>query len=148
MDRFIYKKKFLRCLGQYIEGSRLDGILIEADIYGVNTLASILEGYNRGIRAHKLLYEALRSIQIAEFIECMNYSQDVLQQLNICLQEIRESTVDKDHSGLVEKYDQYKRIITDFLMNFSNFLHTMSTENQIFKQLLQNGRNFVKFSYG
>lgn len=121
----------MRSLGKYIEGSGLGGILIEADIYGVNTLASILNGthYNRGIRrAHKLLYEALRSIQIAEFIECMNYSQDVLQQLNICL--------------------QYKRIITDFLMNFSNFLHTMSTENQIFKQLLRNGRNFVKFRYG
>lgn len=134
---FHLQKNYLRCLGQYVEESGLDGILIEADIYGENTLASILKGthYNRGIRAHKLLYEALRSIQIAEFIECMNYSQDFLQQLNICLQEIRESTVDKDHSGVIEKHDQYKRIITDFLMNFSHFLRTMSTENQVFKYL-------------
>lgn len=125
----------MRCLGQYIEGSGLDSIFIEADIYGTNTLSSILKGtqYNRGIRAHKLLYEALRSIQIAEFIDSMNYSQDYLQQLNTCLQEIRENTIDKDHIGLIEKYNQYKRIITDFFMNFYNFLSTKSTENEIFK---------------
>lgn len=132
---FHLQKNFLRCLGQYIEGSGLDNILIDADIYGVNTLSSVLKGtqYNRGIRAHKLLYEALRSIQIAEFMECMNYSQDFVQQIHNCLQEIRENTVDKDHSGLIEKCNQYYQIIKDFLSSFSNFLCTRSTENEMFK---------------
>lgn len=96
-------------MGQNLEGSGLDSILIKADIYGVNTLSSVLKGtqYNRGIRAHKLLYKALRSIKISKVIEYMNYSQDYLQQLNTCLQEIRDNTVDKDHSGLIEKYNLY-----------------------------------------
>ena len=41
---FRLQKNFLRWLGQYIEGSGLDSILIEANVYGVNTLASILKG--------------------------------------------------------------------------------------------------------
>ncbi|KAG5863843.1 hypothetical protein JTB14_017778 [Gonioctena quinquepunctata] len=111
---FHLQKKFLRCLGQYIEGSGVDSILIEANVYGVNTLASILKGtqYNRGIRAHKLMYEALRSIQFMEFIDYMNLSEDgtfneELQQLNICLQDIREVTVDKDHTCSSDKYNQH-----------------------------------------
>ena len=77
---FHLQKNFLRCLGQYIEGSGLDSILIEANVYGMNTLSSILKGtqYNRGIRAHKLLYEAIRSIQFSEFIEYKNFSKDQL----------------------------------------------------------------------
>lgn len=100
---FHLQKNFLRCLGQYIEGSGLDSILVEANVYGENTLASILKGaqYNRGIRAHKLMYEALRSIQLTEFIDYMILSEDEafidqLKQLNICLQQLREVTVDKD----------------------------------------------------
>lgn len=36
---FHLQKHFLRCLGQYIEGSGLDSILIEATVYGMNTLS-------------------------------------------------------------------------------------------------------------
>lgn len=122
-------------MGQYIEGSGLDSILIEANVYGVNTLASILKGtqYNRGIRGHKLMYETLRSIQLSEFIDYMKFSQYQIQQLNICLQEIREVTADKDHSGLSNKYNQHKTIIADFFTNFSKFLDLMSTENELYK---------------
>jgi membrane protein DedA with SNARE-associated domain len=46
---FHLQKNFLRYLGQYLEESGLDSILIEAYIYGMNTLSSILKGtqYNR-----------------------------------------------------------------------------------------------------
>lgn len=72
--------------------------------------------------AHKLMYEALRSIQFTEFIDYMNLSEDgtfndQLQQLNICLQEIREVTIDKDHTGLSNKYNQHKTIIETFFTN-------------------------------
>lgn len=132
---FHLQKNFLRCLGQFIEGSGLDGILIEANVYGMNTLSSILKGtqYNRGIRAHKLLYEAIRSIQFSDFIEYKNFSKDELQQFNFCLQAVREVTVDKDHTGLIDKYNQHKRVIADFLTEFSNFLQVKSAKNDIFR---------------
>lgn len=71
-------------MGQSIEGSGLDSILIEANVYGTNTLSSILNGtqYNRGIRAHKLTYEALRSMQFVEFIEYMKFSSDEMDKFN------------------------------------------------------------------
>ena len=93
----------------------------------------IRDRYNRGIRGHKLMYEALRSIQLSEFIDYMNFSQYQIQQLNICLQEIREVTADKDHSGLSNKYNQHKTIIADSFTNFSKFLDLMSTENELYK---------------
>lgn len=133
---FHLQKNFLRCLGQYIEGSGLDNILIEANVYGINSLSSILKGtqYNRGVRAHKLLYETIRSIQFSEFIEYMNFSKDNLQQLHFCLETIRKVIVDKDHSGLIDKYNEHKRILTDFLTEFSEFLHLKSSsKNEIFK---------------
>lgn len=132
---FHLQKNFLRCLGRYIEGSGLDSILIEANVYGMNTLSSILKGtqYNRGIRAHKLLYETLRSIQFTEFIEYSNFSKEQLQQFHFCLQAVREVTVDKDHSGLIDKYNLYKRIIEDFLSQFVNFLNLKCANNEKFK---------------
>lgn len=139
---FHLQKNFLRCLGQYIEGSGLDSILIEANVYGSNTLAAILKGtqYNRGIRAHKLMYEALRSIQFSLFIDYIHSSEDdtsnnPIQELVISLQEIREMTVDHDHSGLSEKYSQHKAVIEEFLSNFLKFVTDMSSENELFKYL-------------
>lgn len=80
---------------------------MEANVYDVNTLASICNcsQYNRGIRAQKHLYEALRSIQFTEFIDYMNSSEnqtfiDQLQQFDMCLEEIRDVTEDKDLDDL------------------------------------------------
>ncbi|XP_043480323.1 uncharacterized protein LOC122510010 [Leptopilina heterotoma] len=131
---FHLQKNFLRCLGQFIEGSGLDNILIEANIYGTNTLSTILSGtqYNRGIRAHKLIYESLRSFQFFEFIDKSGFSEDELKYLNMCLQEIRERTVDKDHSSVIDKYTKFERTIENFFLKFLDFLNRKSIENETF----------------
>lgn len=99
------QKNFLRCLGQHIEGSGLDSILIDVNVYGSNTMGSILKGnqYNIGIRVHKLIYEALRSIQLNEFIGSIKYSDDEMDTFDDVLQQIREAIVDKDEEGVRTK---------------------------------------------
>lgn len=130
---FHLQKNFLRCLGQFIEGSGLDRILVEAEIYGDNTLASILNGvqYNRGIRAHKLLYEALRCLQFTEYINQNEFPDG--DAINPCLQELRETIVDRDHKSLLEKYQQHENVIDVFLSQFSVFLQDMCQESETFK---------------
>ena len=44
---------------------------------------------------HKLAYEALRTLQFAEFIEQLPFSSHDVEKLQMCLQEMREATVDK-----------------------------------------------------
>lgn len=70
-------------MGQYIEGSGLDSILIEAYVYDMNTLSSVLKGtqYNRGIRGHKLMCKALRSI-VFRIYRIQELFLGQLQQLN------------------------------------------------------------------
>lgn len=61
-------------MGQYLEGSGIECIMTEEGLYGENTLQSILNGnlYNRGDRAHKLLYEALIYLKLEQYLNMLN----------------------------------------------------------------------------
>ena len=52
---------FLRAIGQHMECSGLEDVLLEAGVFGPNAAASALEGkhYYRAVRGHQLTYEAL-----------------------------------------------------------------------------------------
>ena len=49
------------CIGHIMDGSGLSEILIESALYGTSAVGQICRGksYNRGMRAHKLMIEAL-----------------------------------------------------------------------------------------
>ena len=52
---------FMGITGTVMKDGGLEYILIESNIYGGAVVAKILEGksYNRGIRAHKIVYESM-----------------------------------------------------------------------------------------
>lgn len=52
---------FLKCIGQHMASSGLEDLWVESGVYGESTAQTILAGksYNRGVRAHKMTYEAL-----------------------------------------------------------------------------------------
>ena len=62
---------FLSVIGKRYSESGFEDILIEADLYGSNTVAKIIKGnsYNRGVRAHKLMLEALLSLKWEAFYQ-------------------------------------------------------------------------------
>ena len=61
MGGFHIALNFLSVIGKGYSESGFEDILIEADLYGSNTVAKIIKGksYNRSVRAHKLMLEAL-----------------------------------------------------------------------------------------
>ena len=63
--RFHITMTFLAVIGKKYEESGLEDMLIESRYYGSNSVVRLLHGkaYNKGVRAHKLLLEALKRIQ-------------------------------------------------------------------------------------
>lgn len=62
---------FLSVLGKRFLKSGFEDILVEAEVVAPGSLNGVMSGhmYNRSIRAHKTLYEALGRMQIADFLE-------------------------------------------------------------------------------
>ena len=60
MGGFHFALNFLFVIGKRYSESGFGDILIEADLYGSNTVTKIIKGksYNRGVKAHKLMLEA------------------------------------------------------------------------------------------
>ena len=61
MGGFHITLNFLSVIGKKFEESGIEDLLTESGVYGSNTSLVLLKGksYNRGVRGHKLIMEAL-----------------------------------------------------------------------------------------
>lgn len=68
MGGFHIALNFLAVIGKMFEDSGLADLLVESGVYGFSTAANLLKGksYNRGVRGHKLVMEALMRLQWQE----------------------------------------------------------------------------------
>ena len=71
MGGFHISLNFLSLIRKRHSECGFEDILIEADLYGSNTVAKIIKGkiYNRGVRAHKLMLEALLRLKWEAFCQ-------------------------------------------------------------------------------
>lgn len=62
---------FLSAVGKRFECSGFEDILVESQTIAAGSMSGVISGhqYNRSIRAHKLLFEALGRLQVKEFID-------------------------------------------------------------------------------
>ena len=67
---------YLAVLGKRFENSGIEDLLIESGVYGSNSASALLYGkhYSRGIRAHKLVIEAMLRLQWKAFSDWLNES--------------------------------------------------------------------------
>ncbi|KAK3740844.1 hypothetical protein QZH41_000596 [Actinostola sp. cb2023] len=86
MGGFHIALNFLAVIGKMFQDSGIEDLLIESGIYGSNSASALLKGksYNRGVRAHKLLMEALLRLEWEAFGEWMT------QERNVEAGELRE----------------------------------------------------------
>ena len=142
-DNFIFRLgelhvvfAMLKVLGKMINGSGIERLFIESNIYGETTLKQILEGKHmrRGIEAHTIMYLALSRLCIKKcFIE------------NTTLDELTKQI--KQHSSLIESSEDQKTI-----RDIDNAISDIFNENSVFsdydtfREGLQNqGRFFVNY---
>ena len=73
-------------IGTVMKDGGLEDILIESNVYGGAAVAKILEGksYNRGIRAHKIVYEAMWRLKLQAFGDLMA-SGKILQMRRVTI---------------------------------------------------------------
>ena len=80
---------YMGTIGKRFQGSGLDDVLFEAEIVAPGSISGVLSGhhYNRSIRAHKLMYEALQRLRWAAYLDASNTTEcdavlDVVRELN------------------------------------------------------------------
>lgn len=108
LGEFHTMMSFLSTIGKRYEESGLEDILVESGVIASGSLKGVLSGhmYNRSIRAHKLLYEAMGRLQIGEFVENMTEeeSEDVADlQKRVCLQYDTAGVLAADLSSELRK---------------------------------------------
>ncbi|KAK3698753.1 hypothetical protein QZH41_004049 [Actinostola sp. cb2023] len=82
MGGFHIATNFLSVLGKKYQNSGLEDILIESGAYAPGSISSLMKGksYNRGVRAHKLVMEALFRLMWQAFIQWSHVqSQEALR---------------------------------------------------------------------
>ena len=115
---------FMGIIATIMKGDGLEDILIESNIYGASAVAKMLEGksYNRGIRAHKVTYEALWRLKLKEFGEwaiaqndiseeeqnrIINTSQECVRQFGLSVKKGGEQEKESEPLSSVENSDAH-----------------------------------------
>lgn len=128
---FHVAKNWLIVLGQYLSGSGVAEMFVETDLYGENTVSAILRGtqYNRGVRAHKLLYEAIRRVQMDSFLrQYGRVSDDVFTKITNF-----QKIISSDKGEARTYYDFLTESSVEIFTEFQNFLMEELEANQNFK---------------
>ena len=101
---------FLATIGKCFKASGMEDIFIESGVFASGSVPRICNGkaYNRGVRAHKLLYECIYRLLWQAFSTYVK-EKDMLDApiLKIeldenCLKQCRQGFVDKDIESIVE----------------------------------------------
>jgi hypothetical protein len=115
---------YLALLGKMYEDSGLEDLLIESGVYGSNSASCLLKGksYNRGVRCHKLVMEAMFRLQWCSFIKDLTeedaYTEDdttlasIASYVDACSQKQdvpqAASDVSDNMQPILTLFEQYK----------------------------------------
>ena len=126
MGGFHIALNFLSVIGKIFQDSGIEDLLIESGVYGCHTASMLLKGksYNRGVRAHKLVLEALLRLQWQAFGAWMEaedvelptvYQRQCLSLINCCQRESNDVASLKTSFGLLcDKLPQLQQIFARF----------------------------------
>lgn len=113
---------FLSVIGKRFQGSGLKSIIIEAGVVAEGSISGVLEGrqYNRGVRTHKYMYEALLRLAWKEFLLWMQeHHADHVPSVEAGLEVIRdlhedlsqkvfeETLMNEELQGLMHYFTEY-----------------------------------------
>ena len=107
--------------------SGLDDLLIESGVYAVGTTAALTKGksYNRGVRAHKLVSEAMFHLMWSAFLEWCASANDV---------SINEEGVLQCISDGIHALQQDQGNVFETVAQLGDDLHELSTLFKTFKE--------------
>ena len=107
---------FLAVIGKRFALSGLEDVLVEAEIVAQGSLKGVMNGhmYNRSIRAHKLLFEALARMQLLDFID--NGNSITSSELEDILQGMDATDLSPDEvSNFESRFDDVQEKFRNFV---------------------------------
>ncbi|KAI8487179.1 hypothetical protein Bbelb_349770 [Branchiostoma belcheri] len=113
--------KYLSVIGKLFKDSGIQDVLIESEVYDPNTAQALLDGksYNRGVRAHKLLCEALLRLQWQAFIAWLptERNEQLIESISECIEISDDEALKTSYTKLCQKmpallqpeYEKFRR---------------------------------------
>ena len=104
-------------IGKRYSESGFEDILIEADLYGSNTVSKIIKGksYNRDVRTHKLMLEALLRLKWEAFCQWAVQEREQIDTTSVD-EALRECNL------TIKKEDMH--LLGDMLLNICKEIET------------------------
>ena len=133
LGNFHITKVLQACIGKYLKNSGIENIFIEIGLFGLNAIDQVLNGthYARCVKGFTCLLEALRRLQIREFLNANgleNYEADLVS--SILLNESFQIENFNERRYLVTQCrNSYNKLILDFI----NFVNNRCEESDFFK---------------
>lgn len=125
---------FLSLLGKKYQSSGLEDLLIESGVYAAGTTSALMKGksYNRGVRTHKLVMEALFRLRWNTFVKSSQPGDRVANE-NAVLKKIEECrhaiTTKKD---VRPKVEELQRETSELRMLFQDFTDESREKSKMF----------------
>jgi hypothetical protein len=137
MGGFHIALNFLSVIGKKYTNSGLDDLLVESGIYAAGTTSALIAGksYNRGVRAHKLVSEALFRLTWRAFSKWLSSKptqeasidkEELLAKINACRHAV------KDHSNVSENVKELECQVQQVVSVFNEFKEESRAKLKLF----------------
>ena len=145
MDGFHIALNFLSVIGKKFEESGIEDLLVEFGLYGTTSTMALLKGtsYNRGVRAHKLIMEALLRLQWKAFCRW-------LENANTDTQRLEAVRVDQVQTNLIKckaaiSVGQAKNVFDGLCDSAENLHHLFQQfQSESHSQLFKFWNSYIK----
>lgn len=139
MGGFHIALNFLSVIGKKFEESGIEDLLVESGLYGTSSTLALLKGksYNRGVRAHKLIMEALLRLQWRAFCRWLEKKKDEQQLETINVDQVQmnmtqyKNKVATDAVQAKDAFDDLCKSVDDLYHLFQRF--KVESRSQMFK---------------
>ena len=123
-------------IGTIMEGSGFEDCFVESGIYSNAVISKINRGkaYNRGMRAHKILFEALSRLKWKAFI-------DWIKENNVNVDDIDEEQVKNAVNAVQNLMNDAFNNKDEFPTAFEHLKVTLRPVTQILERFERNSRN-------
>jgi len=131
MGGFHILMEYVAALGEVVQASGLAQVLVRSDIYSEVTVKQVLCGkhYNRGVRAHKIVYEAISRQKLKFLSEWLQENDQFvpLDSHNISIDDnLQEWTTVADKvATAIKKFDSDIKLKSNLSMSWNSYPHAV-----------------------
>ncbi len=135
MGGFHIALNYLAVLGKMFDNCGLEDLLVESGVYASGTIAELLKGkqYNRGVRAHKLVAEAMFRLKWTEFCSWLKDANNEPAQhevIRALIVDLQTDIVEK--SELSNSLETLSSVMTPLIEQFREFETEGHAASQLF----------------